>query len=94
MGTPHRGSELIPWTMVLSNLVNVASMGQGIRNDVLGNLKTNSDMLMDISRQFVHRTNRMKIMTFIEQQIERPLTSLVDPLPLLDAMYTVNSILY
>lgn len=78
MGTPHRGSELIPWTMVLSNLVNVASMGQGIRKDVLSNLKTNSDMLMDISRQFVHRTNRLIIMTFVEQQIERPLTSLVD----------------
>ena len=80
--------------MVLSNLINVASMGQGIRKDVLCNLKTNSDMLMDISRRFVHRTNRLKIMTFVEQQIERPLTSLVDSLPLLDAMYTEYSIAY
>ena len=94
MGTPHRGSELIPWTMVLSNLINVVSMGRGIRHDVLASLKTNSDMLMDISRQFVHRTNRLKIMTFVEQQIERPLTSLVDQIPLLDAVYTVSSILY
>ena len=86
MGTPHRGSELIPWTMVLSNLINVASIGLGIRKDVLFNLKTESDMLIDISRQFVHRTTPLKIMTFVEQQIERPLTSLVDSLPPLDAM--------
>lgn len=79
MGTPHRGSELIPWTMVLSNLINVATIGQGIRKGLLSNLKIQSEMLMDISRQFVPRTTPLKIMTFIEQQIERPLTSLVDP---------------
>jgi hypothetical protein len=78
MGTPHRGSELIPWTMLLSNLINLASIGQGMRKDLLRNLRTESNMLMDISRQFLHRTTSLKIMTFIEQQIERPLTTLVN----------------
>jgi hypothetical protein len=86
MGTPHRGSELIPWTMLLSNLTNIATIGQGIRKDLLRNLKTESNMLMDISRQFVHRATSLKIMTFIEQQIERPLTTLVNPFPSLNAM--------
>jgi hypothetical protein len=86
MGTPHRGSELIPWTTLLSNLINVASIGQGIRKDLLRNLKTESDLLMGISRQFIHRATPLKIMTFIEQQIERPLTTLVNPLPRLDAI--------
>jgi hypothetical protein len=86
MGTPHRGSELIPWTTLLSNLINVASIGQGIRKDLLRNLKTESNLLMGISRQFIHRTTPLKIMTFIEQQIERPLTTLVIPLPRLDAI--------
>ncbi|KAH8744419.1 hypothetical protein F5882DRAFT_446538 [Hyaloscypha sp. PMI_1271] len=79
MGTPHRGSELIPWAMLLSNLVNVASIGQGMRKDLLRNIKTESNMLMDISRQFVHRAPPLKIMTFVEQQVERPLTTLVVP---------------
>jgi hypothetical protein len=86
MGTPHRGSELIPWTMLLSNLTNVASIGQGIRKDLLRNLKRESNMLMDISRQFVHRATSLKIMTFVEQHIERPLTTLVNPLRRFDDM--------
>jgi hypothetical protein len=86
MGTPHRGSELIPWTTLLSNLINVASIGRGIRKDLLRNLKTESDLLMGISRQFIHRATPLKVMTFIEQQIERPLTTLVNPLTRLDVI--------
>ena len=85
MGTPHRGSELIPWATLLSNLINIASIGQGIRKDLLRNLKTESNVLIDISSRFIHRATPLKIMTFIEQQIERPLTTLVNILPGLDA---------
>jgi hypothetical protein len=81
MGTPHRGSELVPWTLLLSNLINVASFGQGIKKTLLHNLNTDSAMLMEISRQFVHRATPLKIMSFIEQQIERPLTILVRVCP-------------
>lgn len=77
MGTPHRGSELVPWTLLFSNIVNVVTLGQGLRKNLLRELDRKSTALMDISRQFVHRAAALKIMTFIEQQIERPLTTLV-----------------
>lgn len=81
MGTPHRGSELVPWTILLSNIVNAVTMGRGVRKDLLRELDARSSTLMEISGQFVHRATPLKIMTFIEQQVERPLTTLVKPLP-------------
>jgi hypothetical protein len=76
MGTPHRGSDLIPWSLLLSNLINTVSVGQAIRKDLLRNMEPDSTILADISRQFAHRTKPLTIMSFIEQQIERPLTTL------------------
>jgi hypothetical protein len=80
--------------MLLSNLINVASIGQGIRKDLLRNLKTESNIMMEISRQFVHRATPLKIMTFIEQWIERPLTTLVKLLSRLSPSYMICSTPY
>ncbi len=77
MGTPHRGSDLVPWTILLSNIVNVATLGRAGRKNLLRQLDSKSTTLRDISRQFVHRATSLKIMSFVEQQIERPLTVLV-----------------
>ncbi|KLU90641.1 hypothetical protein MAPG_10493 [Magnaporthiopsis poae ATCC 64411] len=80
LGTPHRGSEMVKWTALLTNVINVASFGQGIRKTLLENLDVDSAVLTEISRQFVPRAKPpMMIMSFIEQQIERPLTTLVVP---------------
>jgi len=77
MGTPHRGSDLVPWSLLLSNLINVASLGRGIRKDLLKNLEKDGKTLMDISNQFVHRSTPLQIMSLVEQQVERPLNTLV-----------------
>ncbi|KAH7129973.1 hypothetical protein B0J13DRAFT_627109 [Dactylonectria estremocensis] len=79
LGTPHRGSDLVPWAMLLSNLVGVASMGRSIRKELLRSLNKDSDMLMEISSQFLQRATLLKIMSFVEQQVESPLTTLVVP---------------
>jgi hypothetical protein len=79
MGTPHRGSELVPWALVLSNLINIASLGLGIRKQLLRDIDRDSAVLAEISRQFVHRSVSMKIMSFVEQQVERPLNTLARP---------------
>jgi len=76
MGTPHKGSGLVPWTLLLSNLINAASIGQGIRKQLLQSIDQDSIALMDISSQFVHRTKSLKIRSFIEQEVERPMTTL------------------
>lgn len=77
MGTPHRGSRLASWATILANVTNSLTLGQGVRNDLLRELRRNSDLLKDVSRQFVHRAAPLKIWTFVEQRLERPLTVLV-----------------
>lgn len=77
MATPHRGSDLVPWSLLLANLVNIASLGKGIRKSLLRNLEADSAMLSEISRQFVHRATRLKIMSFVEQNTESLLKTLV-----------------
>lgn len=79
MGTPHRGSDLIPWSLMLVNIINHVLFKNKIRKALLRNLDSNSDMLTEISRQFLHRSSGLKIMTFTEQLIEPPLESLVVP---------------
>lgn len=79
MGTPHRGSDLASWGLMATNLVNAASLGMGINKELLKTLKADSEMLAGISTQFVHRATPLKIRTFTEQQVERPLTTLVVP---------------
>ena len=75
LGTPHRGSEFVSSMLMFTNLINLVSFGKVIRKTLLRSLETNSQMLAEISRQFVHRSTGLKIMTFIEQQIERPLST-------------------
>jgi hypothetical protein len=77
MGTPHPGSELVPWSLMFTNLINIAGFGQVIRKDLLKNLDKDCAILDEISRQFMHRATPLKIRSFIEQKIERPLTTLV-----------------
>ncbi|KAF2188394.1 hypothetical protein K469DRAFT_661153 [Zopfia rhizophila CBS 207.26] len=79
MGTPHRGSELVPWAMLFSNVVNLATLGNGVHKNLLRQLDRKSNTLTDISRQFMHRASSLKIMSFIEQHAERPLNTLVVP---------------
>ena len=77
LGTPYRGSEVVPWAMLFSTIVNLATLGYGVRKNLLRQLDQKSKTLTDISQQFVHRTPSLKIMSFIEQQAERPLSTLV-----------------
>ncbi|EXL39953.1 hypothetical protein FOCG_17455 [Fusarium oxysporum f. sp. radicis-lycopersici 26381] len=79
LGTPHRGSDLVPWGILLSNLVRVTSIGRNIRKELLHTLSKDSDTLMEISKQFLQRATSLRIMSFVEQQVESPLTTLVVP---------------
>lgn len=63
--------------MLFSNVVNLATLGKGEHKNLLRQLDRKSNTLTDISRQFMHRAQSLKIMSFIEQQVERPLNTLV-----------------
>jgi hypothetical protein len=90
MGTPHQGSDLVPWAMMVSHIANVAFVGQAVRTDLIAALKTGSPILADISGAFVPHSKPLKIMSFVETQIERPLPALVRQmnLMLLDMLLT------
>lgn len=80
MGTPHRGSDIASasWAVLLTNIVNAAFLGQAVRKDLLRELQAKSTTLTDISRQFVQRSTPLRIMSFIELQVELPLRELVN----------------
>jgi len=77
LSTPHRGADLASWMSIFTNLINVASFGQGIRKDLIKNVERDSSLLIAISNQFIHRATALKIMSFTEQMIERPMNTLV-----------------
>lgn len=77
MGTPHRGPENTSWALLLSGIVNAAFLGQAVRTDLLRELEMNSNTLMDVPKQFVHRSAPLLIKSFIEIQAELPLRQLV-----------------
>ncbi|KAL6408503.1 uncharacterized protein AUP68_08360 [Ilyonectria robusta] len=76
LGTPHRGSDLIPWALLLANLTNGVSLGEVIRTALLKDLDKDSHVLSEISQQFVHRATPLKIRSFVEQRAEPPLNTL------------------
>ncbi|KAM6506534.1 hypothetical protein FSOLCH5_013509 [Fusarium solani] len=77
MGTPHRGSDLAAWSLILANVINHVTFGNKIKKALLRNLDSNSAMLTEISRQFLPRSTGLRIMTFTEQLVEPPLNTLV-----------------
>jgi hypothetical protein len=77
MGTPHHGANIVDWTRFLRNAIQVMSGTQIVRTDLIKELSTHSPTLLEISKQFLPRSVDLNIMSFIELQIERPLTTLV-----------------
>lgn len=77
MGTPHRGSEMASWAVLLANVINIVALRNVVRTELLKNLDRASSVLHDISVKFIHRATALKIMSFTEQQTEFQLQRLV-----------------
>lgn len=77
MASPHRNSKLASWELLFANLVNAASVGMDFRKSLLCHANRDSNMLGEISMQFTQNADKLKLMSFIEQQVEPPLTTLV-----------------
>jgi hypothetical protein len=76
-GTPHRGSESTAFPMTLGNVANIAlsrtSRYTGkIRTDLIDMLKKDSDFLKRISTNFRNQLGKLKLSSFIEQDITPP----------------------
>jgi hypothetical protein len=86
LGTPHRGSSTTLFPKVLADVANVALTGTSrftglFRSDLLKSLEKDSSIFKDISTEFKNQTLKMKIVSFIEQNITPPFKARVfDPL--------------
>lgn len=68
MGTPHRGSRSASHARLLSKIINAATLGRGVRSELLEFLKISSRSLEQISRQSVQILNPLSIVSFYEQK--------------------------
>ena len=66
LSVPHRGSDAAWWGNVGANLLRNVSMGISTSSELIRDLQKNSPALMDILRQFVPRSESLKIYAFYE----------------------------
>lgn len=81
LGTPHRGSEVASWANMITAVTKAAGDLSPLRNDLLRDLRKSSVTLKEISSQFVHRTEGLQILSFVEREYTGPLKSLVCAFP-------------
>lgn len=68
MGTPHRGSRVVSPASILSKIINLATLGTGIRSDLLQLLQPSSAELETISRHATFLLKELSIISFYEQK--------------------------
>lgn len=68
MGTPHLGAGAAAATKFLRDIANIATI-RGIRRDLLRALEPKSQVLQDISQQFVPRTVGLQVVSMYEQNL-------------------------
>ena len=76
MGTPHRGSDAANWSKILGRLANIPMLGS-IRTDLLEDIRPKSELLMNISSDFVERGAGLSIFSIYERKFIPGLLNLV-----------------
>ena len=66
MGVPHKGSSSAWWGNLAANILNGVSIGTSTNTRLIADLRKNSSNLLNVSTQFVHRSQGLKIYTFYE----------------------------
>lgn len=64
MATPHQGSETANTALTLSKILEITPFGTGFPTQLVEDMKTNCDTLMDLSEGFRHQT--IQIISFYE----------------------------
>ena len=73
LSVPHRGSDAAWWGDLGANILKSASMGIWTNRRLIKGLKMQSPALMDISKQFVPRSQSLAIYAFYERRKTGPI---------------------
>lgn len=68
LGTPHRGSRSASQAQIISKIVNTATLGSGVRSDLLRTLQVPSPELETISRHATQLLKKISIVSFYERK--------------------------
>ncbi|KAL8748150.1 MAG: hypothetical protein Q9190_000045 [Brigantiaea leucoxantha] len=68
LGVPHKGSDTATWAKVAADALKAASVYTTTNSALVDALRKDSTDLIDISKQFAHRTKDLDIYTFYETQ--------------------------
>ncbi|KAM7184442.1 hypothetical protein V8F20_012226 [Naviculisporaceae sp. PSN 640] len=68
VGTPHRGSKSASQAQILSKIINTATLGSGVRSDLLKSLQVSSPELETISRHAIQLLKAISIVSFYERK--------------------------
>jgi hypothetical protein len=82
LSTPHRGSAVTPLPILLTRLGDVAKFATAnftgnMRRDLIQSLSKDSPMLKEISMNFRNQMVDIKIASFLEKSVIRPLNTVV-----------------
>ena len=84
LGTPHRGSDTATWANFVAQAFGALQMGTTTNRSLLSDLTKNSEILSQISQQFVERGSMVRMKTFYETKKSDYLNCLVYFLSSLD----------
>ena len=73
LSVPHKGSDIAWWGNFAANILNSASMGTSTSRKLIKDLKKHSPALMDISKQFVPRSQGLTVYAFYERRKTGPI---------------------
>jgi hypothetical protein len=68
LGTPHRGSRSASHAQLISRIINIATLGRGVRTELVRTLEISSSELETISRHAVQLLAKFPIVSFYEQR--------------------------
>ena len=77
LGTPHRGTDTATWANFVAQAFGALQMGTTTNRSLLSDLTKNSEILRQISQQFVERGSSVRMKTFYETKKSDYLNCLV-----------------
>ena len=66
LGTPHRGADAATWANCVAQAFEALQMGNSTERGLLSDIRRNSEILRQISQQFVERGYSLRMKTFYE----------------------------